>query len=151
MSVLPSSQQIPQTPVVRFCSGRSESFTQSGPGATWRRLSMEEEARLSTGFDRETKAPSVGIYIIAREDRVKIGFDLWRIDLNLSEAILDRLRRRWNEDDGALFSKAALRTVGRKVHFSKTFITVITIPERSEFWKAELESILVNPGSFEHI
>jgi hypothetical protein len=137
--------------VVRIFTGRSESFAQRNPGDGWKRLTNEEEARLFTGINRETKAPSVGVYVSSNAGRIKIGFDLWRIDVNLAQHVVESLRRRWNEDDAPRFSKTALRTVGQKTHFSKSFVTVVTVSERVEFWKSELESVLTNPGSFEHI
>jgi len=135
---------------IRFYSGRQESFIGDGPNC-WRRMTPEDAARLHTGFDHETREPHVGIYISSQNGRAKIGFDLWRLGLNLAPAALARLEARWRSDDAVLFSQTALRTIHRKVHFSKSFATVVTMPERVEWWRAELESLLVNPESYEQL
>jgi hypothetical protein len=80
---------------------------------------------------------------------VKVGFDLWRLSANLTRAVLKRLEDRWRSDDAPLFSKTALRTLDRRVHFSASFVTVVTLPERVTFWTDELVSVLSNPASFE--
>jgi hypothetical protein len=137
-------------PTVRVFNRRPESFIQSGPGSAWHRLTNEDEARRATGHNRETKVPSVGVYVIRTNGgRVKVGFDLWRLSANLTPAVLARLENRWRSDDAPLFSKAALRSLDRKVHFSKSFVTIITLPERVAFWTDELVSVLSNPDSFE--
>ena len=137
-------------PNVRVFNKRSESFIQSGLGSTWHRLTAEDEAKLATGHNRETKAPSVGVYVICSNGgRVKVGCDLWRLSANLTPVILSQLETRWRTDDAPLFSKAALRTLDRKVHFSPSFVTIVTLPERAAFWTDELVSVLSNPDSFE--
>jgi hypothetical protein len=137
-------------PTVRIFSGRSESFVQSGPGSQWIRLTAEDESKRATGHNRETKAPSIGVYVLPpKNGRVKVGFDLWRLSANLAPAVLARLENRWRSEDAPLFSKTALRSLDRKVHFSKSFATIITLPERVAFWTDELVSVLSNPDSFE--
>jgi hypothetical protein len=137
-------------PTVRVFRGRSESFVQSGPGSTWHRLTAEDEAKRATGHNRETKAPSIGVYVIRTNGgRVKVGFDLWRLSANLRPAVLKQLENRWRSDDAPLFSKAALRTLDRRVHFSASFVTVVTLPEHVSFWTDELVSVLSSPESFE--
>jgi hypothetical protein len=136
-------------PTVRVFSGRSESFIQSGPGSRWIRLTAEDDAKRATGHNRETKAPSVGVYVIRTSSgRVKVGFDLWRLSANLTQAVVTRLGNLWRTEDAPLFSKTVLRTLDRKVHFSKSFVTVVTLPERVAFWTDELVSVLENPDSF---
>jgi hypothetical protein len=136
-------------PTVRVFSGRSESFIQSGPGSAWIRLTAEDEAKRATGHDRETKAPSVGVYVIRTSSgRVKVGCDLWRLSANLTPAVVTRLGNLWRTEDAPLFSKTGLRTLDRKVHFSLSFVTVVTLPERVAFWTDELVSVLSNPDSF---
>lgn len=138
------------SPTVRIFSGRSESFTQADPGATWVRLTAEDEAKRATGTNRETKVPSIGVYVIRTgSGRVKVGFDLWRLSANLTPAVLTRLENRWRSEDAPLFSKTGLRSLNRKVHFSRSFVTVITLPERVAFWTDEFVSVLSNPDSFE--
>jgi hypothetical protein len=136
-------------PVVRFFSGRSEMFV--GTGADWRRLTPEDEARLFTGFDKETKEPAVGVYVVPRSGHRRMGFDLWRIGANLKPDVIARLRERWRAESANVFSKTALRAAARRVHFSKSFIVLETTPERVDAWKAELESILLNPNTYESI
>jgi len=121
-------------PNVRVFNKRSESFVQSGPGSTWHRLTAEDEAKRATGCHRETKAPSIGVYVIRTNGgRVKVGCDLWRLSANLTSSVLSRLENRWRSDDAPLFSKTALRALDRKVHFSASFVTVVTLPERVAF------------------
>jgi hypothetical protein len=137
-------------PIVRVFSGKSESFVQSGPGSTWHRLTVEDEAKRATGHNRDTKAPSIGVYILPpKTGRVKVGFDLWRLSANLTRPVLTRLENRWRFDDAPLFSKTALRTLDRRVHFSASFVTVVTLPERVAWWTDEFVSVLSNPDSFE--
>jgi hypothetical protein len=136
-------------PTVRVFSGRSESFVQSGPDSTWHRLTVEDEAKRATGHNRDTKAPSVGVYVLPRHNgRVKLGFDLWRLSANLKPAVVTRLENLWRSEDAPLFSKTALRTLDRKVHFSPSFVTVVTLPERVALWTDEFVSVLGNPDSF---
>ena len=67
-------------PTVHVFNKRSESFIQSGPGSAWHRLTAEDEAKRATGHNRETKAPSVGVYVIRTNGgRVQVGCDLWRL------------------------------------------------------------------------
>lgn len=139
-------------PLVRVFSRRSESFVQTGPGSTWHRLTAEDEAKRATGHHRETKAPSIGVYVLPpKNGRVKVGFDLWRLSANLTRDVLARLENRWRSNDAPLFSKTALRTHDRRVHFSPSFVTVVTLPERVAFWIDEFVSVLSNPRSFEPI
>ena len=136
-------------PTVRVFSGRSESFVQSGPGSAWHRLTAEDDAKRATGHNRDTKAPSIGVYVLPpKNGRVKVGCDLWRLSANLTPAVLARLGNLWRTEDAPLFSKTALRALDRKVHFSASFVTVVTLPERVAFWTDELVSVLSNPDSF---
>jgi hypothetical protein len=137
-------------PSIRVFSGRSESFIQSGPGFTWIRLTPEDDAKRATGYNRDTRAPNVGVYVIrAGSGRVKVGFDLWRLSANLTRAVLTRLENLWRSEDAPLFSKTAHRTLDRKVHFSASFVTIVALPERVAFWTDEFVSVLSNPDSFE--
>jgi hypothetical protein len=137
-------------PFVRVFNKRSESFVQAGPGSAWHRLTAEDEAKRATGHNRETKEPSIGVYVLPpKNGRVKVGFDLWRLSANLKPAILKQLENLWRSEDAPLFSKTALRALDRKVHFSASFVTVVTLPERVAFWTDEFVSVLSNPDSFE--
>jgi hypothetical protein len=136
-------------PTVRVFNKRSESFIQSGPGSAWHRLTAEDEAMRATGHNRETREPSIGVYVIRTSSaRVKVGFDLWRLSANLTPAVLTRLGNLWRSEDAPLFSKTALRALDRKVHFSASFVTVVTLPERVAFWTDEIVCVLSNPDSF---
>jgi hypothetical protein len=137
-------------PTVRVFNKRSESFIQSGPGSAWHRLTAEDEAKRATGHNRDTKAPSVGVYVMRTSSgRVKVGCDLWRLSANLAQAVVTRLENLWRTEDAPLFSKTALRALDHKVHFSASFVTVVTLPERVAFWTDELVSVLENPESFQ--
>jgi hypothetical protein len=139
-------------PTVRIFNRRSESFIQSGPGSTWHRLTAEDEAKRATGCNRETRAPSVGVYVIPTSSgRVRVGFDLWRLSANLTQSAVTRLGNLWRTEDASLFSKTALRALDRKVHFSASFVTIVTLPERVAFWTDELVSVLSDPESYRHI
>jgi hypothetical protein len=134
-------------PQIRFFSGRSESFIQVG--SDWRRCSPEDEAHSFTGYDRTTHEPCVGVYIERRPNTLlRIGFDLWKLNANLRPAAIDRIETRWRREAAGL-SKSMLRSVGRRAHFSRSFARFEVAPEHLEAWKAELESILSNPASFE--
>jgi hypothetical protein len=136
-------------PTVRFFNGRSECFVQDG--SRWRRLTLEEEARDCTGYARETAEPHVGVYVVRRQNGlVRLGLDLWKLSVNLRPAVIEHLERRWRQE-AAAFSKSLFRTVGRRVHFSKSFARFEIAPERLEAWKLELESVLSDPDTYESI
>ena len=136
-------------PLVRFFSGRSQSFVQFG--GVWRRMTPEDEARSHTGYDRETHEPNIGIYVIRRPNGLlRIGFDLWKLDMNLRPATIESLERRWREHS-ASFSKSLKRSTARRAHFSKSFACFEIAPECVEKWNQELEIVLSSPDSFEPI
>jgi hypothetical protein len=138
-------------PAVRFYERPSNSYVQL-PGGSWHRLDAQDESHFGTGYDRSTHEPKIGIYILRKSaDRIKIGCDLARVDVNLKPTVLEKLEEQWRSGDAALFSKSALRNVSRKVHFSRSFVTIICVPERLSFWRSELESILSDPFSFDPI
>jgi hypothetical protein len=141
------SDQLICTPSVRFFSGKSESFFQFG--SEWKRATSEDEAHAYTGFDRITLEPSVGVYVTRRPNGLmRIGFDLWRLGVNLQPAVIERLQNRWRKESASL-SKSILRSAGRRSHFSKSFMRFEISPEQLEGWKAEFESVLSDPASFE--
>jgi len=83
-----------------------ESFVQSGPGSTWQRLTPEDDAKRATGYNRDTRAPSVGVYVMhPKNGRVKVGFDLWRLSANLTQAVLRRLENLWRSEDAPVVLK----------------------------------------------
>lgn len=136
-------------PVIQFFAGRCELFTQDG--SRWRRLSVAEEAHDFTGFDRQTRETSLGVSIERRPNGLlRIAFDLWKLDVNLQPAAIERLEKRWQQEASA-FSKPLLRSVNRRVHFSKSFAQFEVTAENVEGWKNELVSVLENPESFEPI
>jgi len=137
------------SPNIRFFSGRSESFFQFG--SEWRRATPEDEAHQFTGFDRATREPSVGVYIVKRPNGLmRVGFDLWRLGVTLQPAAIERLQDRWHQEAGAL-SKSLLRSAGRRPHFSESFARFEVAAERLEEWKSELSAVLSNPESYERI
>jgi hypothetical protein len=144
-----AEQQIRCVPTIRFFSGRSQSYFQFG--SEWRRASAEDEAHAFTGFDHTTHEPSVGVYVERRSNRLlRIGFDLWRLSVNLCPAVIQRLQNRWRQESGAL-SKSLLRSAERRSHFSKSFARFEISPERLEAWKSELAAVLSNPDSYQRI
>ena len=149
MSSVQSAEQIVCIPVIRFFAGRSESFAQSESG--WRRLTSEDEAKMFSGHDRETHEPSIGVYVVRRSNALLcVGFDLWKINLNLSPAAIARIEKRWRQESSAL-SKSMLKSVLRRSHFSKSFAKFEISPERIEEWKSELAAVLSNPESYQGI
>lgn len=137
------------SPSVRFFAGRSQSFVQCG--TEWHRLTSEDEARLATGFARESREPNVGVYVARRPNGlVRLGFDLARLDLKLTPAAIERLEGRWR-GEASNFSKPLYRATLRRTHFSRSFTQFEVAPERVEGWKLELESVLSDPNTYESI
>jgi hypothetical protein len=111
----------------------------------------EDLAKIHTGRDLHTHEPHLGVFIQRRANGlVRIGFDLWRLDVNLRPAVLERLENLWNREAMGL-STSMRRSVARRVHISKSFARFEVRPETVEAWKAELAAILENPDSFEPI
>jgi hypothetical protein len=136
-------------PNIRFFSGRSESFIQVG--SEWRPTSPEDEAHFRTGYDRETHEPNVGIYIVRQPNKLlQIGFDILRLNVSMRPAVIERLGRRWWHQSASL-SKSLLRSVGHRVHFSKSFAQFEVSPDRLAEWKLELEFVLSDGASYESI
>ena len=76
-------------PHVAFFSKRSERFFQVG--SQWRRATPEDDAHFRTGRDQEGER-HLGVYMVPRRNgMVRVGFDLWRLDLNLRPEIIERL------------------------------------------------------------
>jgi hypothetical protein len=151
MSVL--SAQLPTTllpPNIRFFSGRSESFVQDGE--RWRRMSPEDEAHMHTGYNREAHEPNIGVYIVRRPNGLlRIGFDIWKLNVNLRPSAIERLESRWQQREAVNLSPSMLRNVARRVHISKSFARLEISLHRVEEWKVELESILSDPNTYESI
>jgi hypothetical protein len=136
-------------PQVRIFSGKSDAYFQFG--SEWKRATSEDEAHHYTGFDRTTREPSVGVYVERRPNGlVRIGFDVWRLSVNLCPTVIERLQNRWHQEVGAL-SKSLLRSAQRHSHFSKSFARFEVAPERLEEWKSELAAVLSNPESYQQI
>jgi hypothetical protein len=136
-------------PRVAFFAGRQEIFAQHG--SSWRRLSPEDVAHRRTGYSRETGDAKLGISIVpAHNGLVRIGFDVFRLGLNMNDAVIARLQQRWRAQ-AASFSKSLRRHVDRRTHFSKSFAEFSVRPEDVESWKAELEVTLGNPDAFEPV
>jgi hypothetical protein len=136
-------------PHVRCFSGKSDSYVQSG--FDWRRMTPEDEAHGHTGYDRETHEANVGIYIVRRPNGlVCVGFDLYKLDVNLRPSAVERLANRWRRE-AANLSKSLLRAIGRRVHFSRSFAQFEIAPERLDEWRAELSATLTDADSYEAI
>ena len=152
MSVVSLFTQLPATflpPNVRFFSGRSESFFQFG--SEWHRATPEDEAHQYTGYDRTTHEPCIGVYVEGRPNGLlRIGFDLWRLSVNLQPAAIAPTESRWRREAASL-SKSLLRSASRRSHFSKSFMRFEVSPEGLEAWKFELSAVLSNPDSYEKI
>jgi hypothetical protein len=148
MNSLQSPEQI-LTPIVRFFAGRSQSFVQSG--SDWRRLTPEDEAKMFSGHDRETHEPCVGIYVVRRQNGLLcVGFDLWKLNVNLCPSAIERIRTRWDQAAAGL-SKSMLKSAQRRSHFSKSFAKFEVAPERLEAWKSELAAVLSDPDNYQRI
>ena len=148
MSSLPAPSIV--APVVRFYSGRQQTFLSDGP-SRWRRTTPEDAARLHTGYDRETREPHLGVYIVPVGNGFRrIGFDVFKLNLNLRESTMARLEQRWREQSASL-PKTQLRHLRRRAHFARSFARFEVQPENVERWKDELECILSNPDTYESI
>jgi hypothetical protein len=138
------------TPVVKFYSGRQESFIGDGPGQ-WHRMTPEDMAHAHTGYDHESREAHLGVFIVPVGNGFRrIGFDVIKLDVNIRESTMARLEQRWREQSASL-PKTQLRHLLRRAHFSRSFARFEVQPENVERWKDELECILSNPGSYEHI
>jgi hypothetical protein len=137
-------------PVVRFYSGRQDTFLSDGP-SRWRRMTPEDTAKAHTGYDIATREPHLGVFIVPVGNGFRrIGFDVIKLDLRLRESTMARLEQRWREQSASL-PKTQLRHLLRRAHFSRSFARFEVQPENVERWKDELEAVLANPGSYEHI
>jgi hypothetical protein len=147
-----SSLQAPSivAPVVRFYSGRQETFLSDGP-SRWRRATPEDMARLHTGYDRESREPHLGVFIVPVGNGLRrIGFDVIKLNLNLRDSTMARLEQRWREEAASL-PKTQLRHLLRRAHFSRSFARFEVQPGNVERWKDELECVLTNPDTYESI
>ena len=137
-------------PTVKFYAGRQETFLSDGP-THWRRMRPEDAARLHTGYDRETREPHLGVYIIPVGNGLRrIGFDVFKLNLNFRESTMERLEQRWREQIASL-PKTQLRHLLRRAHFARSFAQFEVQPDSVEEWEEELESILSNPETYESI
>jgi|HubBroStandDraft_6_1064221.scaffolds.fasta_scaffold702471_2 hypothetical protein len=147
-----SSVQAPSivAPVTRFYSGRQETFLSDGP-TCWRRATPEDMARIHTGYDRESREPHLGVYIVpVSNGLVRIGFDVFRLSLHIRDSIVERLQSRWRGEAASL-PKTLLRRLYRRTHFSRSFAKFEVQPEDLGRWKEELECVLTNPDTYESL
>jgi hypothetical protein len=136
-------------PSVEFFSGRQEAFVGT-PGDSWHRVTPKEAANDFTGRDRDSHEPRIGVFIAPRSNgMVQVGFDLWRLDRNLTEPTCQRLRELF-AIRSAGWSKPEHRYSRHRAHFSKSFAEFVVRREDVDAWKDELSGVLSNPGSFEH-
>jgi hypothetical protein len=104
-----------------------------------------------SGHERETHEPCIGVYVVRRPNSLLcVGFDLWKINLNLCPAAIARIETRWRRE-AARLSNSLLRSAQRRSHFSKSFAKFEVAPERLEEWKSELTAVLSNPDSYQRI
>lgn len=137
-------------PIVKFFSGCSECFVQDDD--RWRRLTPEDDAHGFTGFNRETNEASVGVYATKRpNDLLRIGFDIFKLSANLRPAVIERIKKQWQQREAVNLSPPLLRAVGRRVHVSKSFAQLEISIHRLAEWESELSAILSNPESYESL
>ena len=71
----------------------------------------KEAAHSFTGRDRDSHEPRIGVFISALPgDMAKLGFDLMRLDVNLTESTRERLRALYAARSAG-WSKAQLRAL----------------------------------------
>jgi hypothetical protein len=137
-------------PSVEFFSGRQEAFVKDSVGS-WHRLTAQEAAKEFTGRDRESRELRVGVFVSPRSNgMVQLGFDLWRLDSNLTESTRECLRK-LHDSRSSGWSKTERRYSRDRVHFSKSFAEFVVRHEDLEAWKDELSRVLSDPASFEAI
>jgi hypothetical protein len=147
----PSASVSLVAPTLTFHSGRQEYFVGDGPGCM-RRMTPEDMARAHTGYDRESHEPHLGIYVVpVGNGLTRFGFDVFKLNLQLREATIERLQRRWREEAAATLPKTLLRRVLRRTHLARSFVKFEVQPAAVEQWKGELESILSDPESYEQL
>jgi hypothetical protein len=137
-------------PSVEFFSGRQDAYI-GIPGLSWRRVTAKEAAHGFTGRGRDSHEPRIGVFVaVLQGGMARLGFDLWRLDVNLTESACERLRA-LHAARSARWSKAELRRTRDRVHFAKTFGEFVVKREDVEEWKDELSHVLSDPGSYEAI
>jgi hypothetical protein len=137
-------------PSIEFFSGRQEAFLKDSVGS-WHRLTAQEAAKEFTGRDRDSRELRIGVFVSPRSNgMVQIGFDLWRLDSNLTESAREHLRK-LHVSRSSGWSKSDLRYSRDRVHFSKSFAEFVVREEHVNVWKDELAQVLSDPGSFEAI
>jgi hypothetical protein len=135
-------------PSIEFFSGRQEAFVKDSVGS-WHRLTAQEAAKEFTGRDRESRELRVGVFVSPRSNgMVQLGFDLWRLDSNLTESTCEHLRK-LHVSRSSGWSKAELRYSRDRAHFSKSFAEFVVRQDDLDAWKDELTNVLSAPGSFE--
>jgi hypothetical protein len=85
-------------------------------------MTPEDMARAHTGYERESREPHLGIYIVpVGNGLTRIGFDVFKLNLQLRESTIERLQRRWREE-AALLPKTLLRRVLGRTHLARSFV-----------------------------
>jgi hypothetical protein len=115
-------------------------------GTAWSPLSPESKAKCSTGFNPVTRQLELGVFIRTQVSHAVIGFDVFRTSLTLKREALSLLKNAWLPEAASLPQR--LRD---KAHFSSSFVEIPMTRERIEHWKAELESVLGDSGSYEQL
>jgi hypothetical protein len=144
------STTILPAPSIEFFSGRQEAFVKDSVGA-WHRLTAQESAKEFTGRDKDSRELRIGVFVSpCSNGMVQLGFDLWRLDSNLTESTCEHLRK-LHVSRSSGWSKSELRYTRDRVHFSKTFAEFIVRHEELDEWKEELSRTLSDHASFEAI
>jgi hypothetical protein len=134
-------------PSVEFFSGRQESFV--GDPGSWHRVTAREAAQMHTGGSHATGDRHLGVFVIPISNGlIRVGLDLWRLDMNLRPPTVERLERRLRSLSAKL-TKSQLRYFDRHTHISRTVVDVVVMAEEVDAWKDELSGVLTDPGSFE--
>jgi hypothetical protein len=134
------------SPRISFHGPRSSRYYVQD-GNAWRPMSASEGAKRCTGFDPTTHELHIGVFIRNYPNEYAVvGFDLFKTDLMLRAEALARLESRWREEAVSLSKR--LRD---KAHFSTSFVEVPTTRDRVEHWRSEVEAVLGDPESYEHI
>jgi hypothetical protein len=137
-------------PSVEFFSGKQEAYV-GVPGLSWRRITPKEAAQDHTGFAHATRECHVGVYVVpVSNGLVRLGFDLWRLDMNLKPSVCERLEQCLRSRVTGL-SKSQLRYFYRHSHVSRSHADFVVRPEDLSGLKDELSAILSDLGSYEAI
>jgi hypothetical protein len=144
----PRVEPAPLPPAVRFVEERPSLSIRDDNG-TWHRCSVEQEAYLHSGICSNPRESHLGVYVRKRQNgRYLLGFDLWRVGVRLREEAIERFRSRWRKEWELL-----PKQIQRRLRFAggRTAFELETTAECLDEWKRELELVLSDYNSYEHI